>query len=229
MPGLGIVPYFIWNATSNATNTFYGANFVDYIGLVGQNNDKGFADDVKLTLVRPTNATGYDTFIFKQYFDVILDAKAAPEDATLAVIEAIGKLPASKDVKLKDSAAISAARSAYDKLSLEQRTLVTNFSILTAAEQKIALLESLQKPSDSTPSIPGGDQGGNLAPENPDPIQPPVQVEDDKTLSGTTIALIAVSAGAAIALALFVIMTVLLVKTKRRKKKVKLMFGGKTE
>ena len=145
----GIVPYFMWNATSGMySNCFYGANFIDYVGYV-QN---------KPVMVRPSNGQGYDTFIMNQYFSLSIDGSVAAEDLTLAAIEAIGRIPSR--VELKDEAVVVAARAAYDKvLSKAQQALVTNFNTLLSAEQRILALKTAAE------QTPGEDDQNQPQPE----------------------------------------------------------------
>lgn len=56
----------------------------------------------------------------------------------------IESLPSLSDVSLKDRSAVKSARAAYEAMTGEQKKLVTNLSVLTAAEEKIALLESAE-------------------------------------------------------------------------------------
>ncbi len=135
--GLGIVPYFMWNVANEPSNVFYGANFVDYIGH----------GDGDLIMVRPVNGKHYESFVFAQYFDVVLDGASAADDVTLAAIYAINLLPDS--ISLADKALVLAARAAYDKIAtLEQRALVTNYNKLTQAEKRISDLEFLNNGQD---------------------------------------------------------------------------------
>ena len=142
--GLGIVPYFMWNATEAPTVIYYGANFADYVGRVDQN----------IIMVKPTNGVGYDSFVLNHYFTLAVEGGAAADAITLAAIEAINKIPASVTLAHKDL--VFAARAAYDKItSGTQRDLVSNFALLEAAEQMIEDLEYLangNKPTDSTNS-----------------------------------------------------------------------------
>ncbi len=135
-----IVPYFMWNATGGMfSNVFYGASFVDYVGCV----------DNKLTMVRPVNGVNYDSFIWQQYFDLTLDGPAAPDANTLAAIMAIRAL--GSKVTYEDKAAVEAARAAYDKIAtMEQKSLVTNYSDLISAEQRVKALT----PVDTTEEEP---------------------------------------------------------------------------
>ncbi len=149
--GLGIVPYYMWNPSSVAM--FYGANFVNYIGKV----------ENPLLMVRPTNGTGYGTFIMEQYFDTVIDGAAAANQQTLDVIAAINALPSK--ITLADEAAVIAARALYDAItSHEQLALVTNYDTLTAAESTIRFLkgdsgeivippEENEKPVDNSQAI----------------------------------------------------------------------------
>ena len=148
-PGLGIVPYYMWNITSLYSNFYFGANFVDYIGHF----------DGDLIIVRPSNGNYYDTFIYGQYFGTEIAGTAAPEQATLDVISTIADLPDAINVTLAHEDAVVAARAAYDALSQLQQTLVTNYDRLTAAENTIAYLKGNQEPTG--PDIP-------VTPDEPD-------------------------------------------------------------
>ena len=130
--GLGIVPFYMWNAAETYYTTYYGASFVDYVGHV----------DSPITMVRPINGNHYDSFIFAQYFDTFIDGSAAADAITLAAIAAIDAIP--DTVTLDHKAIVEAARAAYDKISTkEQQALVTNFDKLAQAERRIADLEAL--------------------------------------------------------------------------------------
>ncbi len=136
--GMGIVPYFIWNATGGMySNVFYGANFVDYVGNV----------ENKAIMVRPVNGVGYDSFICGQYFDIVIDGPAAPDETAVAAINAIKAIPSK--VSYEDKAIVEAAREAYGKIAtLEQMALVTNYSDLVSAEQRIKALAPEEKVED---------------------------------------------------------------------------------
>ena len=140
--GLGIVPYFMWNATDTPTVIYYGANFANYIGRVDQ----------AIAMVRPVNGLNYNSFIYDQYFALSVDGQAAADATTLEAIAAINRIPA--NVTLKDKAIVVAARAAYDKITSDtQRGLVTNYDILRKAEQRIIDMEFLQQ----TPEAPTDD------------------------------------------------------------------------
>ncbi len=133
--GIGIVPYYMWNVVDGLySNVFYGANFVDYVGFV---NDK-------LTMVKPVNGVGYDSFICNQYFDLRIDGPAAPDDTAVAAINAIKAIP--ERVAYTDKPLVEAARQAYDKIATTQQlALVTNYSDLVSAEQRIKALASTEE------------------------------------------------------------------------------------
>ncbi len=150
--GLGIVPYFMWNAGDLPQNIYYGANFVDHIGK-GEGN---------LVLVAPVNGKEYDSFIMKQYFSTYIEGAAAADDITLAAIAAIDRLP--ETVTLADKPLVLAAREAYNKIStLEQRALVHNYEKLTKAEERIATLEYLENGETETETGDGTGSGNFFA------------------------------------------------------------------
>ena len=128
--GTGVVPYYMWNITDGMYfDMYYGANFVDYVGYV----------DNKLTMVRPINGKYYDSFVMSQYFDRSFDGAAGADDVTLAAIKAINAIP--ERVSYSDKPLVDAARVAYDKIAtVEQQALVTNYSVLATAEQRIISL-----------------------------------------------------------------------------------------
>ena len=144
LDGLGIVPYYMWNISDGKySNAYYGANFVNQIGH-GKPN---------LVMVKPVNGKHYTTFIYEQYFSVVNEGKEEAEETTLQAIEAISKLP--ERIKLSDEALVVAARALYDKIvSTSQRGLVTNYSTLISAENRILALKS-QQGGDTTPDVPG--------------------------------------------------------------------------
>ena len=139
MQGLGVTPYFMWNAAENPASIYYGATFVDYIGHY----------DPDLILVRPANGRNYGSFVMDQYFTLTVDGAAAADAMTQAAMDAISDLP--DTVRLEDKPLVVAARAAYDLIStLEQKALVTNYSKLTQAEKRIADLEYL---ANDTPTV----------------------------------------------------------------------------
>ncbi len=134
--GMGLVPYYMWNVADGLYfSVYYGANFIDYVGYV----------EDKITMVKPVNGDGYDSFIMNQYFNLSIEGAAAADDVTLAAIEAIKAIP--KQVAYEDKAYVEAARAAYNKIATTvQQSLVTNYPDLIAAEQRITAL------------TPGGDE-----------------------------------------------------------------------
>ena len=148
--GLGISKYYMWSLSSN-NNYYYGANFVDYIGHISDN----------IVMVRPANGQNYDTFIMSQYFGSTINGAYAATDDTLYVIALIDKIPA--NITLADEPVVVAARTAYDKIpSLDQRSLVTNYSKLTSAEQTIEYLKSRLPGTDPEPESEGTKGGNNF-------------------------------------------------------------------
>lgn len=137
--GLGINDYYMWNVSSDVSNYYYGANFVNRIGKI----------DSSLTMVKPANGKNYDSLIFSLYFDRIVNGANAATDDTLKVIAVIAALPT--EISLADEAQVVAARNAFDNLgSLEQQALVENYADLQNAESIINYLKQRQDSSDSS-------------------------------------------------------------------------------
>ena len=141
--GIGLIPYYMWNATDGLySNVFYGANFVDYVGYV----------DNKLTMIRPVNGQCYDSYILSQYFDRTYDGAAGADDVTMTAIRAIKAIP--ERVNYNDKALVEAARAAYSKIAtLEQQALVTNYSQLVTAEQRIVALTPVEEDTTGEPEV----------------------------------------------------------------------------
>lgn len=80
------------------------------------------------------------------------DKKVADEKAAKAVTDQITAIPAVKDLKLTDASKVKAARDAYNKLSADQKKLVTaaQLKVLTDAEARIT---QLQKAAQVKPKI----------------------------------------------------------------------------
>lgn len=80
------------------------------------------------------------------------DKKAADEKAAKAVTDQIAAIPAVKALKLTDASKVKAARDAYNKLSADQKKLVTaaQLKVLTDAEARIT---QLQKAAQVKPKI----------------------------------------------------------------------------
>lgn len=80
------------------------------------------------------------------------DKKAADEKAAKAVTDQIAAIPAVNNLKLTDASKVKAARDAYNKLSADQKKLVTaaQLKVLTDAEARIT---QLQKAAQVKPKI----------------------------------------------------------------------------
>ena len=166
--GLGIVDFYMWNVTSNYSNFYFGANFVDFIGDI----------DKHVIMVKPANGRNYSTFIFSQYFGTVVEGSNAATEETISVISLINLLP--EEISLSDEAAIVAARAAYDKImTLEQKSLVGNYNKLTSAESTLEYLKSrVEKPDE---------------PETPDEPEEPSTEEPKDGNTGYVIAIVALS------------------------------------
>ncbi len=141
--GLGIVPYYMWNVSDGKySNVYYGANFVNQIGH----------GNPELIMVRPSNGQYYETFIYSQYFTMVIDGAVAMDDVTLEAIEAINNIP--EKVQLSHEALVILARELYNKIATkEQQALVENYSQLVSAENRILALKS----QNMTPDTPDTD------------------------------------------------------------------------
>ena len=159
IPGLGITEYFMYNVTGDPTNIYYGANFIDYIGHITD----------KIVMVRPANGQNYGSFIFGQYFNVVIDGDIAPDDITLSVIEAINNLP--EKVSLSDKALVVLARELYNKIMTnEQKSIVDEnglYAKLTSAEKRISDLEYLQNEDNGTNEPDKPNEGDDNTTEEP--------------------------------------------------------------
>jgi hypothetical protein len=146
--GLGITPYYLWNAISSYNNFFYGSNFVDYIGHINNN----------VVMVKPANGKNYNTFVFDQYFTLAIEGKNALTQMTLNVIAIIEALPT--NISLSDEAAVVKARAAYDQIpELEQKALVSNYNKLTGAESTIKYLKLQNEPTVTPPTTDDTKEG----------------------------------------------------------------------
>jgi hypothetical protein len=141
--GLGIVDYYMWNVPSGMYyDVFFGANFMDYIGHL----------DRQIVMVRPSNGKGYETFVYGQYFDRVVDGSLSATDETLAAIAAIAQLP--KTIRLSHEPLVIAAREAYNKIATkDQQAMVTDYSILVSAENRIARLKA-EAEGNNKPVVP---------------------------------------------------------------------------
>ena len=87
-----------------------------------------------------------------------LQQAAADAAEAQAVIDAIAALPTVAELTLDDAADVSAARTAYDALTEAQRTLVTNYETLTAAEARIADLNAANAVDELIADLPAVDE-----------------------------------------------------------------------
>ena len=142
--GLGIIPFYMWNASQSPTNVYFGANFVDYVGCV----------DRSVVMSRPVNGQNYDSMIYSLYFDTVVDGNAAMDEVTYAAKVAIESIP--DDLQLSDKPLVEAARAAYDKIATEtQKALISDLRIkLKQAEKRIADLEYIENGDASTEETP---------------------------------------------------------------------------
>ncbi len=143
--GNGQIPYYMWNATGGIySNVFYGANFVDYVGYV----------EDKLMLVRPVNGQGYDSYIYRQYFDLVVDGSNAMDNNAVNFLNAMSKLP--ERVTLEHENLVIAARAAYNKIGdTVQKGLVQSlYTKLLSAEQRIKQLKAENVPPVVEPEVP---------------------------------------------------------------------------
>ena len=181
--GLGILNFKAYTVGS-ASNSFYGANFINYVGQV----------DRKIVMVRPVNGINYDTYIASHYFATTINGATAAEDATLEAIAAINRIP--EKVLLTDEAIVIAAREAYDRIATKaQQSLVENISILTAAEKRIIDLKYLA----STPDEP--------------PVDEPTDEPVDDSSKFPWVAVIII-AGSVIVLAAIAVVVIIILKKK---------------
>jgi DNA repair ATPase RecN len=98
-----------------------------------------------LTVTQRSLVTNYETLTAAEDSLKVLQDAADKAAADKAAADAVTEKIAAIGTVTKDSkAAIEAARAAYDALTAEQKTLVTNYETLTAAEQALA---ELSKPS----------------------------------------------------------------------------------
>ena len=77
-----------------------------------------------------------------QDYVVTVVVLSADQTAANPVIAQIAALPAVGNLVLADKPAVTAARASYEALTAPQKTLVTNYATLTAAETRISVLES---------------------------------------------------------------------------------------
>ena len=132
-------------AAAAATDKINAIGTVAYTDACQLKIDKARAAYNSLTAEQKKLVTNYATLTaaetkyaaLKAAADKVAADKAAAADAT-ARIDAIGTVAYTDACKLK----INAARAAYDALTADQKALVTNSAVLTAAEAKYAELKA---------------------------------------------------------------------------------------
>ena len=129
-------------ATSNGHDR-YAVYFVDgnkpMAVRIEVTSENGEVDNYYLVISKAAAAEEGKALLERIKADNKLAANQAVADSVIALIDAIGT------VTLDSKAAIEAARTAYDALTNEQKVLVANYEILTAAE---ASLKALQDATD---------------------------------------------------------------------------------
>ena len=142
-----LLPYFMWNVTDGMYfDVYYGANFQDYVGYV----------EDKMIMVKPVNGQHYDSYILSQYFDTAIDGAQAPTKQTLKTIAAINAIPEGVSYEQRDL--VTTARSLYSQIgTLEQQALVTNYSKLVNAEQRIKALTPVQQDTPAPTPVAGNE------------------------------------------------------------------------
>ncbi len=177
--GLGIVPFYMWNISSEKyNNVYYGANFVDYIGHTLSSNRK-YDNMGALFMIAPSNGVGYDSFIYSCYFNEETEGAAAADDTTQAAIDAINAIP--DRVTIHDEALVVAARAAYDKVTNQLQ-----LSFMTEYYEKLRNAEKIIEAYKAAQETPG---------EEPPVEEPPVeQPPEDKPFPvGAIVAIVIVS------------------------------------
>lgn len=87
----------------------------------------------------------YKAIFNKDILRKLLEAENGKGDSITKVIAAIDALPAADKLTLEDKDAVVKARTLYDTLDDESKTVISNYSKLTAAEAKIKELEKQQE------------------------------------------------------------------------------------
>lgn len=87
----------------------------------------------------------YKAIFNKDTLRKLLEAENGKGDSITKVIAAIDALPAADKLTLEDKDAVVKARNLYDALDDESKTVISNYSKLTAAEAKIKELEKQQE------------------------------------------------------------------------------------
>lgn len=125
----------------------------------GVNQKIPVEDGTKIVLVSEKTVRGTDR---KEYvFTVEKTASEEKDDAVENVINLIDKI--GDKITLDSEKAIQEARGAYDKLTEEQKKLVTNYEKLTKAEEELKKLQDPGQPQDpEEPQDPGDEDNKSL-------------------------------------------------------------------
>jgi LPXTG-motif cell wall-anchored protein len=75
-------------------------------------------------------------------YSITVHIASGDQEAANAVVSLIAALPPADQITLAHKAQIATVREAYDQLTQTQKALVTNYSVLQAAENKIAQIEA---------------------------------------------------------------------------------------
>jgi len=161
-PGTGIVSSYIGSDRKYATNsgTSFSAPHVAAAAAMLKLYDPSLSPaEIEMELeshVNPLNGTSgrnygsgiidLTQFIPQEYLDAY-DQYIVDKEAADAVIDKIKALP--ETVTLSDKTDVEEVRSAYDMLTDDQKSLVTNLSALTNAEAQISRLEADQAAAES--------------------------------------------------------------------------------
>lgn len=78
----------------------------------------------------------------------LLAAETGSGNSIEKAMAAINAIPAADKLTLDDKAAVEKARTLYDSLNDEEKSVITNYSKLTEAEAKIRELEKQQEQKD---------------------------------------------------------------------------------
>lgn len=109
--------------------------------LPGYDNSNGMASEQALQAL-----VAYDYYLNDKGRLYEFDTQNEDEEIALDVAKAISALPEVDSITLEDKADVQKAREAYEQLTISQKSLVENVSILEAAEKRISDLEK-EEPS----------------------------------------------------------------------------------
>ena len=138
--------YLILDDSGSISSEKYYANFKDYVARVlyaGVSGVQG-VKDLNLTLTCPENASGFDGRIYSAYFSTIVKSEVIADDTARKASALIEQLPSAdqilalleSDVKTWEEyrSVSSAAREAFNLVTLQQSSFVTNSEKLYEVE-----------------------------------------------------------------------------------------------